>query len=260
MEQGHANCTGIFNMIKKYLFYTCLACIFFPCCLHAQLSIGLEGGSTYNTLKTNNTAQVSTNYIPAYGFTVSAPFSYKIKNWFSVESGISYIQKNYQVVRTGFYQGISQYNRNAYLQIPVKARLSLGGKKLRGFVNAGFYGAYWAGAHVKGTEPNILNPVDSSLFSSSEPTRELSESNAYNYSEKYSFDSRKDRRMEWGLIAGVGISYQASPTLMIFVEGNYSQSFSDQQKNYMLGQVPRYNQTFSTMAGVMVPFKNLFKF
>lgn len=235
---------------------------FLQVCLSAaqgQISLGLEAGMDRNQLYTNNSYQTFTNYISGNGFTIGIPVSYRVRNWFSVQSSLTYIQKNYEIVRSGFYAGIHQTNTNSYLQVPLEGHFSVGWKKLRVFADAGVYAAYWAAGHISGTEANILNPVDSVLFSPQAPSNELSVDNPYNYSEKYAFDSRRDRRWEWGLLAGVGISYQVSTVVQVYIEGRYGKSFSDQQKNYMLGQIPRYNQTSSGLAGIMVPVNRLFK-
>ncbi|HEX4851109.1 MAG TPA: porin family protein, partial [Puia sp.] len=194
-------------------------------------------------------------YTPSYGAQFSIPVSYEFKDWLSVQSGVSYVQKNYGIVRTGFFEGIHQDNKNNYIQVPLMAHFSFGGKKLRGFLNLGGYGAYWASGTVQGTEPNILNPVDSSFTTSQQPANDFALNKPYSFNEKYSFDSRKDRRWEWGVLAGVGISYQVSPWVQVYMEGRYVQSLTDQQKNYMINQVGRYNQTFSVIAGALVPVK-----
>lgn len=246
------------GMERKYVLGLAL---FLLVCLtaHSQVSLGLEAGIDRNELYTNNSYQTYTNYISANGFTIGIPVSYRIHNWVSVQSSLTYIQKNYEIRRSGFYTGIRQNNTNSYLQVPLEGHFSLGWKKLRAFVDAGVYAAYWVAGHISGTEANILNPVDSALFSPQEPSNELNVDNPYNYNEKYAFDSRKDRRWEWGLLAGAGISYQFSTAVQVFIEGRYGKSFSDQQKNYMLGQIPRYNQTGSGVVGLMVPVNRFFK-
>ncbi|PWT74829.1 MAG: hypothetical protein C5B59_10285 [Bacteroidetes bacterium] len=231
-----------------------LAC-FIPLLSHAQLSLGIEGGVNKNYLSTSGIQQAFTSYTGAYGAQVAIPVSYRLKNWLSVQSSISYVQKNYNIVRTGFFEGIHQNNKNNYIQVPLMAHFSFGGKKMRGFLNLGGYGAYWVSATVQGTEPNILNPVDSSFTTSQQPVNDFSLSKPYSFNEKYTFDSRKDCRWEWGLLAGVGLSYQLSQSVVMYVEGRFTQSLTDQQKNYMINQVGRYNQTYAVLAGAMVPVK-----
>lgn len=75
------------------------------------------------------------------------------------------------------------------------------------------------------------------------------------YNESHTFDERKDRRLELGWLTGLGISYQLA-RYTLFIEGRYSQSFLDQQKNYMLNQIPRYNQTYMAQIGCLFLLRN----
>jgi len=43
----------------------------------------------------------------------------------------------------------------------------------------------------------------------------------------------------------------------VFVEGREIQSLTDQQKNYMINQIPRYNQTFGLTLGCLISLKRV---
>ena len=79
-----------------------------------------------------------------------------------------------------------------------------------------------------------------------------------NYNEKYSFSTVKDNRLEFGWVAGIGASYETENGYRFFIEGRYQYSFTDQQKNYMINQVPRYNDTYGIHLGVMMDMSKLF--
>jgi opacity protein-like surface antigen len=227
--------------------------------IKAQLYLGVEGGGNINFLHTNNSNQAFTVYSGRGGIRFGIPVQYKIFGWFSVEAAPSVVQKDYRISRTGFFQGIYQDNTNTYLELPVMGCFSFGGKHFRGLLNLGLYGAWWASGHVKGAELNILNPADSSSATSRGPTNVFSLNKPYDYSQNYSFDSRKDRRMEFGWLAGIGMTYEITHCCKVFLEGRYTQSLTDQQKDYMLGQVPRYNETISISTGVLCTGIHLFK-
>ncbi len=217
--------------------------------LFAQFSFGIEGGVNKNYLHPGTTTQAFSSYHSATGISFGIPVLYQVNDWFGVQSGINYTQKNYELNRSGFFQGIYQNTTNAYLQIPVMANFSFGGDYLRGFVNLGAYAGYWVSSKVKGTEANILNTVDTA-YKTVNPTTILGENNGYNYNEKYQFDNTKDNRIEFGYIAAAGISYQINDTYKIFAEARYNGSFTDQQKKYQTNQVARYNDTYGIAAGV----------
>src|SRR5450755_4755326 len=121
----------------------------------AQLYIGAEAGANKNYLITGNASESFTNYQNMRGLSGGIPVLYQVTDWFAIQADPSYIQKNYKIVRTGFFTGVYQENRNAYIQLPLMAQFSFGGHALKGFVNLGMYGAYWLSSRVKGVEANI---------------------------------------------------------------------------------------------------------
>jgi len=180
--------------------------------IKAQWSVGVEGGYTNNFLFTNNSNRQFTNYKPQGGAGASMIAQYRFSNWLAVESGVQYMMKNYKLERTDFFQGIYQHSSNGYIQVPLKADFMFGGKRLIGFLNLGVYGAYWAYGHVKGSMPNILNPIDSlattgNFYNVTKP---------FNYDEAYSFDKKRDNRFEFGWVIGLGISYRLFSRWNIF--------------------------------------------
>jgi len=222
----------------------------------AQLYVGVEAGGNKNYLITGNASESFTNYQHMTGLSGGIPVLYQVTDWFAIQADPSYIQKNYKIVRTGFFTGVYQETRNAYIQLPLMAQFSFGGHELRGFVNLGMYGAYWISSRVKGVEANILNTVDTA-YTTVNPTSVLGENYGYSYNEKYQFNSTKDNRLEFGAIAGAGISYELRETYRFFIEGRYTRSLTDQQKQYETNQTPRYNDNFGLSIGCLFSLKNL---
>jgi hypothetical protein len=226
-------------------------------CLHpetafAQWSVGVEAGVNKNYLVTNNANQDFTNYRPLKSFNVGVPVLYTINNWLAIEADPSFVQKNYRQVRSTFYQGVYQDNLNSYIQLPLMAHGMFGTGRVKGFVNGGLYAGYWITGTVKGRLANILDPVDDPTTSGSI----FSYLNGSTYNEKYSFDKTRDNRFEAGWVAGAGISYQLKPAFQVFAEARYQYSFTDQQKQYMTNQVPRYNSTYGINIGVLYSISN----
>jgi Outer membrane protein beta-barrel domain len=232
--------------------------LFLLCSLkgRCQWFVGLEGGPNMNYLTTSNASEPFTNYDGMHGWNIGIPVGYQFFDWLAVETAPTYIQKNYDIVRTGFFTGVYQKNYNTYLQLPLNVRFSFGGKALRGFVDMGGYGAYWASGRIKGTEANILNEVDTA-YQTVNPTSILGENYGYTYDQKYTFNSTKDNRLEFGLIAGAGVSYELDQTYTFYMEGRYYRAMTDQEKNYELNQAPRYNDNFGLTVGCTVSVKKI---
>src|SRR5580692_9747295 len=122
-----------------------------------QFFVGVEGGPNMNYLTTSNASEPFTNYDGMRGWNIGIPVGYRFFDWLAVQTAPTYIQKNYDIVGTGFFTGVYQKNYNTYLQLPVSLRFSFGGKALRGFLDLGGYAAYWKSGRIQGVEPNILN-------------------------------------------------------------------------------------------------------
>jgi hypothetical protein len=237
---------------KKSLLFSFLFFFLLSIQAKSQLYVGLEVGGSKNYLNTNVSNLVSTEYNPSNGFSVGIPVLYKVNDWLAFQADPNYIQKNYQLARTDFFEGVYQDNTNSYVQLPVMAHLSFGGKKLTGFLNLGGYGGYWVSYHIKGTMPNILDqPAYTNTESNAQANNVFDEFIPYNYNEKYQFDNTKDNRIELGLLAGVGISYKMNDQYLLFGEARYYQSMTDQQKDYQLNLIPRYNQTVGISLGCL---------
>jgi hypothetical protein len=234
-----------------------LACSLCSLKANAQLFLGVEGGPNMNYLTTSNASEPFTNYNGIRGWNIGIPVGYQFFNWLALEATPTYIQKNFDIVRTGFFAGVYQKNNNTYLQLPLNLRFSFGGKALRGFVDLGGYGAYWASGRIKGTEPNILNEVDTA-YQTVNPTSILGENYGYSYDQKYVFNSTKDNRMEFGLIGGAGVSYELFQTYTFYLEGRYFRAMTDQEKHYETNQAPRYNDNYGLTLGCTVKVKKLF--
>ena len=215
----------------------------------AQFSVGVSGGYSNNHLNTDISNRVYTTNTNGNGFSADLQINYNLSNRISLQSGLGLVQKNYSFIRTGDYQGVFETFTNTYLQLPLTARVKiLEKKKLRILFNIGVYEAYWTFAHVHGATPNILNSTNSTNSSG----QMVQYTNIDNYSEKYQFNTIKDNRFEFGLTAGISIQYAINNKYSIFIEPDYYQSLTDQQKKYMINQIPNINQTFRVSMGFIM--------
>lgn len=213
---------------------------------YSQFSVGIEGGWNKNRLVTSTGYRSFAQYNKADGFAIGIPVRYQILDWLAVQSGVTFIQKNYEWRRTHYFEGVYQKSKNSYLQIPLLANVSFGGSKLRGFVNGGGYAGYWVSGKVKGLSFEPYNTSDG-------PYGVLGNYKTYNYDEKYEFSDERDRRIELGWILGGGVSYLLKGRYQLFAEYRYQYALTDQQKAYMTaGQIPRYNETGIVQVGCLV--------
>ena len=213
--------------------------------LQAQIAIGLSAGITNNYIKTNINSLSYTKNQSENGLIIGVPIQYTINTSFFFKTSFIFLQKNYAYIRTSSYTGIYTKFNNTYVQLPVMAGWVYGHKKIKGEVLAGAYGAYWLQARIKGKIPNIYSVTDS--INSNGQTTETFGLSSFN--KKYSFDAHKDKRFEFGLAAGLGCSYAINAGNYLTIEANYFHSLTDQQKNYMVTQQQRFNQTLTVCVG-----------
>lgn len=212
----------------------------------AQWKVGVEAGYDYNFYHIDNQYAYDFRYQGRPGFTFGIPVEYGISDWLGVRAELTYIQKGYKMHRA--YNETFQNRRDQYLSLPIMARFSFGGKKVKGFLHAGGYIGYWLNSHLKGCEvsnssntDDVLNGDEGTVF--------------YPYDKDYSFNSKRDNRFNAGLLGGVGVSYRIMPKLEVELEGRCYYGLTSTVKDYMAyPKQPRYNTTLAIMAGVKYCF------
>ena len=238
-------------MNAKKIFLTFCFLLIFTCIIKAQFSAGIVIGYSNNHLNTDISNRTFTQNTSSAGFNLGFLFKYNYTYMFSFESGMNLLQKNYSFIRTDNYKGVYETFTNTYLQLPITAKIKIfEERKFKVFFNNGIYGAYWLFAKVKGTTPNIFN-TSANLGSDGQIIQYLSLSS---YSEKYQFNNDKDNRFEFGLQTGIAIEYKINNKYSISFECKYYHSLTDQQKEYMIEQISKFNQTFSISVGFLLKF------
>jgi len=206
---------------------------------HAQLSLGLQAGIGQNYLSTNIDKLSYTNNVSQHTPVLSLPISYTFCSWFSLQTAITYIQKNYSLVRNGPYTGIYETFKNTYLQLPLLASFEYRHKKISGFAIMGVFAAYWVRASVKGKTPAIFTATDNTAGND----RTIETFGLSYYNEPYVFDTKRDRRYQLGWAAGGGLEYLFDKNNSIVAEISFFQSLTDKQNTYMLNQSRQFDQT-----------------
>jgi outer membrane protein with beta-barrel domain len=211
----------------------------------AQSSLGFETSLTAGYLNTNISNRESSTITLWPGYSFAIPFEYKFNKWLSIETAPGIIQKNYSTRRTDSLSGAYTSFINTYFQLPVMAKAILfHKKKLEFFANAGVYYGYWLAAKQKGMIPDIFSATEANN-SSGQTTSTI---HYTSFNQKYTLNNQIDNRSEYGWIVGFGVQKQVKQYI-VYAAFRIYESVTQQQKNYMLNQIPQYNETLALSIG-----------
>lgn len=206
-----------------------------PSLAFAQWRVGVNGGATYNHSTISKHYMTDYQWKDRWGVTLGVMGQYDVNDWLGVRAELDWTQKNYRLTRQ-ILSNLDYKYVNNYLQLPVMASFSFGGKQLRGFCNAGVYGGYWLTCGREGTDFN----------NSSEKV--------YEFSENIEFNDERDQRFDFGFVGGIGLEYRFCQRWAAQVEMRYYYSTVSTQKDYMRLSDPRYNSTLGVQAGLWYSF------
>jgi hypothetical protein len=215
---------------------------------NAQFAIDIEAGYTTNNFERDITSAL-TQKRSVPGYTAGVFIQYSPHRLFALQTGIQVMQKNYELKRTGPLSGARQAFNNTYVQIPVTGQVQAQYKRITGYCKLGAYGGYWITGQCKGKIPNILNS-----YSTADNGAITDNFILTSYNEKYTFQTKKDRRFEFGLSTGAGILYCLTDGLQVTAAANYYHALTDQQKRYSSDHLPGYNRTICITAGALIAF------
>lgn len=206
-----------------------------PSLAFAQWRVGVNGGATYNHSTISKHYMTDYQWKDRWGVTLGVMGQYDVNDWLGVRAELDWTQKNYRLTRQ-ILSNLDYKYVNNYLQLPMMASFSFGGKQLRGFCNAGVYGGYWLTSGREGTDFN----------NSSEKV--------YEFSENIEFNDERDQRFDFGFVGGIGLEYRFCQRWAAQVEMRYYYSTVSTQKDYMRLSDPRYNSTLGVQAGLWYSF------
>ena len=212
-----------------------LVALVLPTLAFAQWRVGVNGGATYNHSTISKHYMTDFQWDDRWGVTFGVMGQYDVNDWLGVRAELDWTQKNYRLTRQ-ILSNLDYKYVNNYLQLPVMASFSFGGKQLRGFCNAGVYGGYWLTSGREGTDFN----------NSSEKV--------YEFSENIEFNDERDQRFDFGFVGGIGVEYRFCQRWAAQVEMRYYYSTVSTQKDYMRLSDPRYNSTLGVQAGLWYNF------
>ena len=202
---------------------------------HAQWRAGVTMGGAWNHYSIDKHYMIDWDFEGKWGLTFGASGQYNFNDWLAVRADLNFTQKNHRQYRYILYP--TDYDtRNDYLQLPMMASFSFGGKQVRGFLNMGVYGGYWLKSSIDGTYyENFTNQV-------------------YLLDDNVEFNSERDQRWDAGLVGGIGVEYAFAKHWAAQVEARCYYSTTSIQKDYMQIKDPKYNTTIGLQAAIYYVF------
>lgn len=202
---------------------------------NAQWRVGVTAGADYNVFSIDKQYMADVLFDGRWGVTYGVTGQYNFTDWFGVRADFNLTQKNYRMHRANIEEVDLKY-RNTYLQLPVMASFSFGGKKLRGFCNLGVYGGYWVHSYRSGEDMNSFT------------------GQSFDIKGKVEFDSDRDKRWDCGLVGGVGMEYRFDWHWAAQVEVRHYYSTTSTTKQYMRNKDYRYHSTTAIQLGASYIF------
>ena len=173
-----------------------------------QISIGLQGGATLSKMDfTNNLNYKYTPIGHVQGFTGGFVFQFLGDKHAGVQIETNFTQRGWIISDTTAGNDIDTLNAMNYFEMPMLSHINIGKGKFRGLFNLGPYIGYALSRQV-----TIKNG-----------------DTGQEQSWKYTFDSDKDGRVDFGLVLGVGFEYRFSFG-KIAAEARYIFGFGDIDK------------------------------
>lgn len=203
-------------------------------------SFGVQALYSINVLEADVAYQENVRYVAGDGLGFSLNATYNVQPWLAFRGAIEAMPKNY--VRYGAYDattnvaGLMTQAKNMYLNIPVVADFSIGGK-LRFHARLGGYMGYW----LTGRRQGISIPL-----TSVDPISE--------FDVPYEFDSRRDNRFDAGITSALAFSALCFNRIDLELALRLDYSLTDVQKQYTKYIHPRYNTTVLLTLGAAYKF------
>lgn len=234
-------------MKSNSLFIITIGLILLTSSVSAQWSIGVSGGCAYNHYDYDPQYMLGLDFKAHHGFVADLPIHYQFNDWFSLSSGLSFQEKGYRMTGEcmNAYNELIRFYRvvcrdDYYLTLPLSAKFTMpfGQTKLKAFFDVGGYAAYWIHSNFSIVETYSLT-------------------NHFCYVKNYPKEFRDDvdRRIELGLVGGLGVEYLARPRLTIFCTARCYLALAPQQKEYQIMHFPSRNTTITGQFGIMYNFK-----
>ena len=168
----------------------------------AQWRLELSGGANINHHQCEQGYAYDRKFSPDVGFNFALASQYNFYDWIGLKFALYGIQRSYKL-NTTILSDAYQY-KNLYALVPILVSFSFGGKQIRGFCNLGGYAGYWLSGHYN-YNISTLNYISDRMEGK----------------EKIRFNNKRDRRIDAGLAAQLGIQYVNSKTNIFISLGTF---------------------------------------
>ena len=192
------------------------------------VSFGPRVGTTFTNLRVfEGKKMFHSGYDEEYkyitGAQVGAVVNFGMSNWFSVQPEFLYSQKGYEVIgqisADEPVEDTYMKLRMNYLEVPVLAKLSFGGEKLRAFLTAGPSVGYWVSGKSEWAYFGHEGKKD------------------YAFREDYK-NGIKENRLDIGANVGVGVAYDLGAGALN-LDVRYGLGLSDIYKDRRPSDIPK---------------------
>ena len=177
----------------------------------AQWRIGVTGGADYNVFNMDQQYMTDYKVDGRWGVTLGITGQYNVTDWLGVRADLNWTQKNYRHSRV-VYSDVDYKFTNNYLQLPVMASFSFGGRK--------------------GSDRNSFSD------------------RTFSFDEKVDFYDKRDQRWDCGLVCGLGLEYLINRHWAAQAEVRYYYSTTSTTKQYMRNSDYRYHSTTAIQLGI----------
>ncbi|MDX8552871.1 PorT family protein [Tenacibaculum sp. 1B UA] len=214
----------------------------------SKFRVSFSGGLNNNDITYSASNRVNTEYVDEEGNYFKAGFNFKVYKHISIQTGLTYLNKNYRFQRTGTREGISTLHKSRYFNIPVMVGIqplhkTLKNTKFNFEVFAGTYVGWWNSLKRESTV-EVFGELDFDGF----PKKTITES--------YDFDKNENHfnRVDYGLQTETRLGYNFHKNLSLFLEYSFMYGLSDNQKEQLRKTSNYYYTTSNYGIGISYNF------
>ena len=206
----------------------------------AQWAVSLNGGATSTTITRSTAGRIDETYSTLWGYDFGIGGRYTLNPWLAIRADLNLMQRNHRMQRRlNYISPVYTDHLNTYLSLPLMADFSFGLKKLRGHLLLGGYCGFWLTHRVKGVTYGM---TDYDVFF-----------NTFNQSNPF---TREDRRLNTGILCGIGLSHCLSRHIDLNLEALYHYDLVSHHIGYAFLHDYRYLNTLSLTLGIIYHFSN----
>lgn len=195
--------------------------------------LGIMLGDSRNKLRVEK-IDLSGTWYTMHGIDGELLLGYQFNRWFGLRTAAQFMNKNYSTdlkVNSNDKEEImgTTYN-NMYLQAPLLADFSIGGRNVRLHMMMGGYCGYWLSQYRSGY---IYSPKGTTGKGT-----------------KSGFEVEYDEHFDAGVAAGLGLTFRLSPECLLHLEGAYYHGLTSTK----VEPYKTFNRTYTLGMGVSYHF------